>query len=328
MYGDLGDKFDKAPDAIKNELRKDPSILHIGLTSNLPGDQISVEGVIPEGADPNIEFPTVRVIRIDDEMLQALEIPVIEGRAFSIAYNDSASFIVNKAALKALNITNAINTRIVNQTSNVAGPIVGVVDDYHFSSLHNSVEPLVLEYRRGANNNLLLKINGANMSATLANVERTLKSIAPSNVFLYDFYEDKWNAQYKEENKVNVLFNTFSMFMIVISCIGLFGLSAITLQTRRKEIGIRKVVGASVPTIVRIMSKEFVILVALGSLIGLPLSWYAMNLWLSRFAYKINVTADVFVISVIACVVIAFGSVIFNALRAAHTNPVDSLRSE
>jgi putative ABC transport system permease protein len=127
---------------------------------------------------------------------------------------------------------------------------------------------------------------------------------------------------------MNVLFNVFSAFMIVISCIGLFGLSAITLQTRRKEIGIRKVVGASTPTIVRIMSKEFVILVALGSLIGLPLSWYAMNSWLSRFAYKVTITADVFAISVIACVVIAFGSVVFNALRAAHTNPVDSLRSE
>jgi putative ABC transport system permease protein len=140
--------------------------------------------------------------------------------------------------------------------------------------------------------------------------------------------EDRWNAQYKEENKMNVLFNTFSVFMIVISCIGLFGLSAITLQTRRKEIGIRKVVGASISTIVGIMSKEFVILVAVGSLIGLPLSWYAMNSWLSRFAYKVDITADVFIISVVACVLIAFGSVFFNALRAANTNPVDSLRSE
>ncbi|MBA4056162.1 MAG: macrolide export ATP-binding/permease MacB, partial [Marivirga sp.] len=163
---------------------------------------------------------------------------------------------------------------------------------------------------------------------TINHIESTLKSITPPNLFSYTFLEDRWNAQYKEENKMRVLFNTFSVFMIVISCIGLFGLSAITIQTRRKEIGIRKVVGANVSTIVKIVSKEFVILVTIGSMIGLPLSWYAMNAWLSKFAYKIDITADVFVISVIACVLIAFGSVIFNALRAAHTNPVDSLRSE
>lgn len=127
---------------------------------------------------------------------------------------------------------------------------------------------------------------------------------------------------------MNVLFNTFSVFMIVISCIGLFGLSAIMMQTRRKEIGIRKVVGASTRTIVQLMSKEFVLLVVVGSTIGLPLSWFAMNTWLARFAYKINITADVFVIAVAACTAIAFTSVLFNALRAAHINPVDSLRSE
>lgn len=138
----------------------------------------------------------------------------------------------------------------------------------------------------------------------------------------------KGDFQYKEEIKMKALFNTFSAFVIVISCIGLFGLSAMTMQTRRKETGIRKVVGANALTIVKMMSKEFLILVAIGSLTGLRLSRYAMNTWLSKFAYRIDLTADVFVLSVIACVLIAFGSVIFNTLRAAHTNPVDSLRSE
>jgi putative ABC transport system permease protein len=203
-----------------------------------------------------------------------------------------------------------------------------VVEDYHFLSLHNTVDPLLLEYRPSSTGNLLVKVNSSDMPRTLKKIESTLKSITPSFLFTYNFLEDRWNVQYREETKMNVLFNTFSAFMIVISCIGLFGLSAITLQTRRKEIGIRKVVGASTSTIVQIMSKEFVILVALGSLVGLPLSWYAMNTWLSRFAYKINITPDVFLISIVACVMIAFGSVLFNALRAAHTNPVDSLRSE
>ncbi|MEJ0032007.1 MAG: FtsX-like permease family protein [Bacteroidota bacterium] len=192
LYGELSRKIDQSPDAVKSELRKDPSILNIGLTSNLPGEGISVEGVVPEGTDPNAQLPTVRVIRADEGMIETLQIPIVEGRGFSSAYNDSASFIVNKAALKALNITDAIGTRLVNQSNgNLTGPIVGVVDDYHFSSLHNSVDPLVLEYRRGSNNNMLLKVNTSNMSATLKNIENTLRSIAPSNMFLYNFYEDK-----------------------------------------------------------------------------------------------------------------------------------------
>jgi putative ABC transport system permease protein len=328
LYGELAKKMGQSPDEVKSELMKDASITSVALTSNMPGDQISVETVVPEAADPKAEFGPFRVMAIDDGFLQTLEIAVIEGRGFSNDFNDSASFVVNKAALKALKITNPIGTRIVNQTRGLAGTIVGVVDDYHFSSLHNKVEPLVLQYEPEHTGYLLVKTNSNDLQKTVSGIESTIKSIVPSNIFLYSFMEDRWNSQYKEENKMNVLFNTFSVFMIVISCIGLFGLSAITLQTRRKEIGIRKVVGASVSTIVRIMSKEFVVLVIVGSMIGLPLSWYAMNTWLSRFAYKVDITADVFIISVVACVMIAFGSVLFNALRAANTNPVDSLRSE
>jgi putative ABC transport system permease protein len=328
LYGELSEKMAQTPDAIKTELKKDPAVVTIGLSSNLPGDMISVEGVVPEGADPNAQFPSFRVMRIDENMLSTLQIPIIEGRGFSLEFNDSAKFIVNKAALKALNITNAIGTRITNQTRSQTGPIVGVVDDYHFASLHNAVEPLLLEFSPQWTDNILVKLNTNDIPGALKHIENTLKAIAPSNLFIYNFYDDKWNAQYKEEQKMNVLFNIFSVFMIVISCIGLFGLSAIMLQTRRKEIGIRKVVGASTPTIVRLMSKEFVLLVLIGVVIGLPLAWFAMNTWLSRFAYKINVTPDVFVISVGVCVLIAFGSVFYNALRAAHTNPVESLRSE
>jgi putative ABC transport system permease protein len=328
LYGDLGKKVSQNPDVVKAELMKEASIIGIGLTNDLPGDQISVESVVPEGADPKAQFPSFRVIAIDDGFLPTLQIKVIEGRGLSRAFNDSASFVVNRAALKALNITNAIGTRIVNQTRELSGTIVGVVDDYHFSSLHNAVEPLLLQYEPDRWQHLLIKTNAKDMQATIGTIERTLKSIAPSNLFSYTFLEDRWNAQYREETKMKALFNTFSAFVIVISCIGLFGLSAITMQTRRKEIGIRKVVGANVPTIVKMMSREFVILVVIGSLLGLPFSWYAMNKWLSKFAYKIDITADVFLLSIITCVLVSFGSVLFNSLRAAYTNPADSLRSE
>jgi putative ABC transport system permease protein len=328
IYGEFRDKLNQNPDAIKTELKSDATIVHVGRVSDVPGEMISVESVVPEGADPNAEFPSFRVMRIDDEMLATLQIAVIEGREFSLAHNDSASFIVNKAALKALNITNPLGARITNQTRDMTGTIVGVVDDYHFSSLHNVVEPLLLEYQPQWTSKMLIKVNTADMTSTIRHIEQTVKSQAPAHLFSYTFFDDKWNAQYREEAKMNVLFNTFSVFMIVISCIGLFGLSAITMQMRRKEIGIRKVVGASTSTIVGIMSKEFLILVVVGAVMGLPLAWYAMNKWLSAFAYKTNISPDVFVISALLCVAIAFGSVLFNALRAAGTNPVESLRSE
>lgn len=328
LYGELRKKMNETPDAVKTELKKDPSVLHVGRVSDLPGEMISVESVIPDGADPNAQFPSFRVIRIDDEMLSTLQIPVVEGREFSLNYNDSASYIVNKAALKALNITTGLGARLRNDTRGVVGTVVGIVDDYHFSSLHNAVEPLVLEYNPRGTSKMIIKVNTTDMAKTIKHIENVVKTLAPSHLFSYTFYDDKWDSQYREEAKMNTLFNTFSVFMIVISCIGLFGLSSIAMQTRRKEIGIRKVVGASTSTILRIISKEFVILVAIGAVIGLPLAWYAMNTWLSGFAYKINITPDVFLISVVLCVVIALGSVILNALRAARTNPVDSLRSE
>jgi putative ABC transport system permease protein len=328
LYGELRQKMNQTPDAVKTELKRDATIVHVGRVSDLPGEMISVESVVPEAADPNAQYPSFRAIRIDDEMLATLEIPIIEGRAFSLSHNDSASFIVNKAALKALNITNAIGARITNQTREMTGTIVGVVDDYHYSSLHNIVEPLVLEHQPTWTSKMLIKVNTTDMASTIKHIEGTVKTLAPSHLFSYTFYDDKWNSQYREEAKMNVLFNTFSAFMILISCIGLFGLSAITMQTRRKEVGIRKVVGAGTSTIVKIMSREFMLLVIIGALTGLPLAWYGMNTWLSGFAYKTSISADVFVISVVLCVAIAFGSVLFNALRAAGTNPVEALRSE
>ncbi|HZY83150.1 MAG TPA: FtsX-like permease family protein [Cyclobacteriaceae bacterium] len=328
LYGELAKNMVRNPDAVKSELLKDPAITSVARISNLPGDMISVETVRPDGADPALDFGGFRVMRIDEDALTTLQVPIVEGRDFSVKFHDSTSFILNKAAVKALNLENPVGARIRNETRQMTGTVVGVVGDYHFSSLHNAVEPLVLECEPSFTSKLLVKVNTDKVGPVISHIESTVQSIAPSNLFSYNFFDDRWNAQYKEETKMNVLFNTFSVFMIVISCIGLFGLSAITMQTRRKEIGIRKVVGASMPTIVQIMSREFVILVVVGSLIGLPLSWYAMNSWLSKFAYKIAITADVFIVSIIACVLIAFLSIFVNALKAARTNPIDSLRSE
>ena len=259
LYGGLAEKFAKNQETIKNVLKNNRSIIHVGAASVLPGDMISVETVIPDGADPAVEYPSFRVIRADYDLASTLELNMIQGRNFSPEFSDSASFLINETAAKVLNLTNAVGSKITNQTFGLTGTVVGVIKDFHFTSLHNSIEPLLIEYKPNWTSYLYIKIKAEKTQATLQNIEKTLKAIESSNLFTHTFVDERWNLQYREENKMSALFNAFSAFMIGISCIGLFGLSAIAIETRKKEIGIRKVVGASAQAIVRILSNEFIV---------------------------------------------------------------------
>jgi len=328
LYGGLAEQFAKNQETIKNGLKNNPSIIQVGAASVLPGDMISVETVIPDGADPAIEYPSFRVIRADYDLASTLELNVLQGRNFSPDFSDSASFLINETAAKALNLTNAVGSKITNQSFGLTGTVVGVIKDFHFTSLHNSIEPLLIEYKPDWTSYLYIKIKAEKTQATLQDIEKTLKAIEPSNLFTHTFVDERWNLQYREENKMSALFNAFSAFMIGISCIGLFGLSAIAIETRKKEIGIRKVVGASAQAIVRILSNEFIIMVLIGSALALPLAWYAMDRWLQRFVFKIAITLDVFVITLFIAISVAFCAILFNTLRAAQSNPVNSLRNE
>ena len=289
---------------------------------------ISVESVVPEGADPNAEFPSFRVLRADYDFASALELKMLEGRNFSPQYNDTASFLINETAAKALNLTQPVGSRITNQTFGLTGTVVGLLKDFHFASLHNAIEPLVIEYKPAWTSYIYIKIKSENIQSTLQFIEQTLKRIEPSNLFTHTFIDERWDLQYREENKMSALFNAFSIFMIGISCIGLFGLSAIAIEARKKEIGIRKVVGASSQTIVRIISNEFIVMVLLGSAIALPAAWYAMDQWLQKFVFKIAITGDAFLLTLVVAIAVAFSAVFSNALKAARSNPVNSLRNE
>lgn len=328
LYGGLAEKFSKNQETIKNALKNNPSIIQVGAASVLPGDMISVERVIPDGADPAVEYPSFRVIRADYDLASTLELNVLQGRNFSPEFSDSASFLINETAAKAMNLSNAVGSKITNQTFGLKGTVVGVIKDFHFTSLHNSIEPLLIEYKPDWTQYLYVKIKAEKIQATVQDIEKTLKAIEPSNLFTHTFVDERWNLQYREENKMSALFNAFSAFMIGISCIGLFGLSAIAIETRKKEIGIRKVVGASAQAIVRILSNEFIIMVLIGSALALPLSWYAMDKWLQKFVFKISITLDVFVITLIIAISVAFCAILFNTLKAARSNPVNSLRNE
>ena len=160
---------------------------------------------------------------------------MIQGRNFSPEFSDSASFLINETAAKVLNLTNAVGSKITNQTFGLTGTVVGVIKDFHFTSLHNSIEPLLIEYKPNWTSYLYIKIKAEKTQATLQNIEKTLKAIEPSNLFTHTFVDERWNSQYREENKMSALFNAFSAFMIGISCIGLFGLSPLPSKQEKKK---------------------------------------------------------------------------------------------
>ncbi len=213
---------------------------------------------------------------------------------------------------------------------NRAGQLVGVINDFHFESLHQRILPIVLftsttpdGYRR-----ISIKISGNNIPAALSHIEATWKKFLPETPYDFTFLDERFADLYKAEQQQGSIFTIFSFIAIFIACLGLFGLSAFTITQRIKEIGIRKVLGASITSIVTLLSKDFMKLVIIASVIAFPIAWYAMHNWLQDFAYRITIPWLVFIIAGIAAALIALATISFQAIKAAVANPVKSLRTE
>jgi putative ABC transport system permease protein len=329
LYGELWWKAMNETDVFKNEFLKNSDIIAVGKSSNAIGDDLSVEGFVPEGKEEDADkYPSVRVLRIDEDYINVMGIMVLEGRNFSKDFNDSSSFIINQEAAKVLGLTNAVGKRINNVSMGVSGTVVGIIKDYHFTSLHNNIEPLILEYKPEWTGNLSIKIRGGKTQQTLAYMESTVKMLAPTSLFVYNFMDDHLNNLYKSEMNMNKVFQFFSFLAIVIACLGLLSLTAYTIESRTKEIGIRKVLGATVVGIVTLVSSKFFKLVLLAFILAVPLTWYAMHLWLQNFAFQIDIQWWVFALTGGIILLTALAVVSFQTITAAIANPVDSLRYE
>ncbi len=329
LYGTLWHKVFSETEIVKNELFKNPDILSVGRTGNIVGDHLSVEGVVPEGKEADGDkYPSVRVMRIDEGYLDVMGIQLAAGRNFSTEFNDSSSFIINESAAKMMGLTDPVGKRINNMSMNRIGTVVGVVKDYHFTSLHNAIEPLVMEYKPEWTGFLTVKLRAGKTSETLAYIKRTVDALAPGSLFAYDFLDDHLDQLYKSEDSMGKVFQFFSILAIIIACLGLLGLSAYTVESRTKEIGIRKVLGATVTGIVTLVSSRFFVLVLIALAIAVPLTWYSMNKWLQNFAYQIEIQWWVFAITGALIFIIALTVVSFHTVSAAIKNPVRSLRYE
>lgn len=276
---------------------------------------------------------------VDEDFIKTIGAKIIEGTDFTLqdskdvldAKEDDKvtyHFILNESAAKALGWTpeEAIGKKMYLGDQR-PGLVKAVVKDFNFSSFHDPIKPLVL-FNEGWGGNLLVKLSGKHLPQTLAFLESKWKELVPQRPFEYRFLDDDYNKLYQSEIRLGKVLNIFATIAILLAALGLFGLSAYTIQQRTKEIGIRKVLGASVPNVITLLSKDFLTLVIIASLIAFPIAWWAMNKWLEDFVYRVSIGWWIFLISGIIAVVISLLTVSFLAVKAAVANPVKSLRTE
>jgi putative ABC transport system permease protein len=274
---------------------------------------------------------------IDDDFAAMIRFDIIAGGSFSAATNDSLSLILNETAVKTFGLTDPIGHKLKQVINTPDGPatadftIIGVVRDFNFQTLHDPVTPLTIRSNEsfdGGSAYAYVRIKGENIASATKDIEALWKSFAPAQPFKYVFLDENLNAQYEKERRAENIFRIFSGLAILIACVGLFGLAAYTANQRTKEIGIRKVLGATMGQVVFLLSKDFTKLIVVAFLLATPLSWYIMDNWLQGFAYRINLNVGVFLISGIVAVAVSWLTVSYQSVKAAMMNPVKSLRSE
>jgi putative ABC transport system permease protein len=288
---------------------------------NVPGASLDVDW---DGKDPNRTI-FVHSTKIDPDFLPLFNIPLVEGANFTGAATDSAHFILNETAVRETGIKDPIGKRF--RLYSMEGTIIGVVKDFHFLSLKQKIEPFVFSYQPESSR-LFVKASGTDIPAAIRAVEKIWTQYNEGFVFDYSFLDQVYEKNYQSEERTGRLFSIFTGVAIVISCLGLLGLATYTAQRKVKEIGIRKVLGASVRTLSLMLSKEFMVLVLIAIVIALPVSWFLMQQWLEDFAYRDNIGWWVVALTGIGTVLLAFGTVSIQAVRAALENPVKNLRSE
>lgn len=316
---------------LKNELLRNPHIVAVGTSTVRLGQQLGRTQIYPEGASNETNIIT-SIMAVDESFLPTMNMSMAAGRNFSLDFNDSLSMIINEEMMRLLKWNEAVGRKISlqsgpNPTDLTAYTIVGVVKDFHFATIRHRLEPLFMLYNQN-NNSMAIKVKSENTSEAIAAIEEGWKKVNPGSTFEYDFLDEQFANLYRNEQAFASMFTHFTGLAIIIAGLGLFALSAFTAEQRKKEIGIRKVLGASNGTILVKLSSEFVLLVAIAFVLASGLAYVVMEKWLGDFQYSIKIGFGVFVAAGIASLTIAMLTISFQALKAAFRNPVDSLRSE
>ena len=316
-------------DIIKNELRSNPNLAVVSSSSYLP-NRIMDQAFFDWPGRPEESYISTYVGFADYDWIDMFEIDIVKGRNFSREFPSDAqgAFLINETAVKALQWDNPLGKELTHW-SGITGQVVGVVKDFNFLSLHQEIEPLYIFFEPKVRNYFLTaKISGGTIPGTIEYLSEKWNRFMPGKSFEYNFFDEEFNKQYKDELKMQSLFKVFSMIAIFISALGLLGLASYTTERRTKEIGVRKVLGASVLSVNAMLVKEFTKWVVLSNAIAWPVAYYFMHRWLNDFVYRIDLALWIFVLSAAVALLVAIISVGYQSLKAALSNPVKSLRYE
>jgi putative ABC transport system permease protein len=334
-----GDNMFKNTEAFKNELLKVPGVSAVSIGYGFPGDAVAGDDIIVTRNGKQVSQSATQ-LTIDYDYIKTLGLQIVAGRDFSKAMGTDKdhAWIINETAVKQLGFETpqkALGQTLswhvwgaANPDSLKTGKIIGVVKDFNYKSLYDKVETTVLQIFPDAAWKVAVKMKTANIGNTINAVRNAWNTFTPEYPIEYKFLDDNFEQMYTSEDKLRSLLWIFTCIAIFVGCLGLFGLAAYTAARRKKEVGIRKVLGASTENVVLLLSKDFIILVVVSLFIASPIAWICMNKWLQDFAYRVNIDWWVFVVAAIASLGIAFITVSFQAIKAAIAKPVESLRTE
>lgn len=329
-----GEQVQKKLDVLAGKLKQNPGIESVGSGFGVPGtNSLNMSGIKVESADGHMIEKIFQNIIVDNNYLPTLEIPIVQGRNFlpEIGNDTASAVIVNEEMVKVMGWDDAIGKRferfIDDELNTKAYKVVGVVRDFHLISLQEPISPLII-YNGINNGQMIVRLKADQISSTMQDIEEVFKSVVTNRPFEYAFLDQGFQEHYEDDQKRGEIFAIFSILTIAIACLGLFGLASYTAEARRKEIGIRKVVGASVSTIVFMMSKDFLKLIIFSMVVAFPVAYYFMNEWLQDFAYAMELKWTSFALSALFTMIVAFVTVLYHSLKSAIANPSTSIRDQ
>jgi len=334
-----GDSMMKNYEAFKNEIQRAPGVTSVSIGYGFPGDAVAGDEIIVPRNGEHLKMPATQLI-VDYDYIKTLGLQLVAGRDFSkdIQGDKDHSFIINETAVRLMGFVSADKALgkplewnvwgATNPDSLKTGQIIGVVKDFNYKSLYDKVETTVLQIFPDAYWKVAVKMNSTTAGNTINHIKEAWNKFTPEYPIEYNFLDENFEQMYRMEDKLKILVGVFTMIAVFVGCLGLFGLAAYTAERRRKEVGIRKVLGASVQGVVFLLSKDFIKLVLISLIIASPLAYYFMHQWLEDFAYRIRISGWVFVLAAILVTGIAIMTVSFQAIKAAMANPTKSLRTE
>jgi ABC-type antimicrobial peptide transport system permease subunit len=316
--------------AFKTKLQENPNIISMtraNTTPDIKQSSIADYDITWDGREEGDNFPGINIMGVDADYLRTFQIEMAEGRFFSeqLQTDSTDSWVINEAAAVAMGLESPLGKRVYWDDNK--GKIIGVIKDFHFSSLHEEVEPLLMRMD-WALDNICIRIRPDNISGTITFIKNTLKDLLPSYTFEYEFLDTRIENLYLAEQRMEKILIFSTIIAIFISCLGLLGLASFTAEQRTKEIGIRKVLGSTISGVVFLLSKEFIKWVLLANLIAWPVAYFAVHNWLQNFAFRTNIGWEIFLLSGGIALIISLLTVCYQSIKAAVANPVDSLRYE